>query len=191
MNRFFEKASAKIREGSLTALIRSQIEHHFKLTSKQLRLERSFRVSLGDRDINDEEFKYVTASQVTDHPNYDTNTEDFDFSIITLRNPVNFNEKIQPVCLPGTTTNDYAKEVGIVSGWKAFRDVHRISNIAKQLWVAETHVMTNEICQRIYDATDKMDKIRITDSMLCAWPKGKFACEVNSGGPMTIKENNR
>jgi hypothetical protein len=45
-------------------------------------------------------FVRIVPSSFVRHPNYNSNTEDFDYAIITLSSDVNFTSTISPICLP-------------------------------------------------------------------------------------------
>ena len=50
------------------------------------------------------------------HPDYNTDTLKNDIALLKLEKPVQFNDKIQPVCLP-TKLNAQPGRVGMVTGW--------------------------------------------------------------------------
>ena len=54
-------------------------------------------------------FSYTPAS-FERHPDFNERTEDYDFAIITLAEPVTFNEGVVPICLPSTSNEDNRSE---------------------------------------------------------------------------------
>merc|ERR1711874_185457 len=52
-----------------------------------------------------------------DHPDYNGNTLDNDFSILTLSEAVAFTREVSPACLPSDVSQDFAGQEATVSGW--------------------------------------------------------------------------
>ncbi|CAL4067277.1 unnamed protein product, partial [Meganyctiphanes norvegica] len=83
-------------------------------------------IGIADHDQSNGEDDIVEVTQdVTDiekvikHPQYNCGTQDYDFALIKLSNPLIFNEKnqLRPVCLPENDLKTYEKELGTVTGW--------------------------------------------------------------------------
>ena len=55
------------------------------------------------------------------HPLYDAPSQDFDFAIVTLKNPIPFSSKANAACLPIDPSESYADLDLIVSGWGNLR----------------------------------------------------------------------
>jgi Trypsin len=54
-------------------------------------------------------FRYTPVS-FERHPQFNEQTEDYDFAIITLGEQVDFNDAISPICLTSTTNDDNRQE---------------------------------------------------------------------------------
>ena len=73
---------------------------------------------MGEHDTTDSEADIRTISAITDHPDYDSsNNFAYDFSILTLAEPVTFTDKVSPACLPSDVSQDYAGQEATVIGW--------------------------------------------------------------------------
>lgn len=57
------------------------------------------------------------------HPNYNTNTNDFDLALIHLDHEVSFNDYVMPACLPSTTMS-FNNLICIVAGWGTTKGTH-------------------------------------------------------------------
>ena len=57
-------------------------------------------VLLGEHKITDNKYDRRSISAINLHPEYNQETYDNDYAILTLTEPVTFTEKIRPACLP-------------------------------------------------------------------------------------------
>merc|ERR1719423_238846 len=71
----------------------------------------SISVLVGEHRIDDNSFTRVSLSKITDHPDYNDNTLDNDYSILTLAQPVKFSTTVAPACLPADNSKDFAGEM--------------------------------------------------------------------------------
>ena len=63
---------------------------------------------VGEHDTTDSEADIRTISAITDHPDYDRNNNfAYDFSILTLAEPLTFSSVVAPVCLPSLVSSLY------------------------------------------------------------------------------------
>ena len=67
-------------------------------------------------NINDEHDFIASVSEITNHPNYNSNTQDNDFAILTLSEELTFTDKVSPVCMPDVSRTYYDLDA-VVSGW--------------------------------------------------------------------------
>ena len=61
------------------------------------------KVLLGEHSIDDNSYTIMPISSITDDPNYNDNNFQNDFSILTLKEPVQFSAAIAPACMPSYT----------------------------------------------------------------------------------------
>merc|ERR1719516_866087 len=141
----------------------------------------SISVLVGEHRIDDNSFTRVSLSKITDHPDYNSNTLDNDYSILTLSSPVEFSTTVAPACLPADNSKDFAGEMATVSGWG------RLSSGGNQPTVlneVDVTVQSNSQCMTAYGNS-------ITSNMICAADAGKDSCQGDSGGPLTTMENGK
>ena len=61
---------------------------------------KSMKVLLGEHMIDDNSYTIMPISKITDDPLYNDNNYQYDFSILTLKEPVQFSAAIAPACMP-------------------------------------------------------------------------------------------
>ena len=86
---------------------------------------------------------------------------------------------IRPICLPTDTSDNYAGDKAIVTGWGYTSVANDVSN---KLMEVEVYVKTNDQCKN----KSEYSSSQITSAMLCAnFPVGgKDSCRGDSGGPL-------
>jgi len=141
-------------------------------------------ILLGEHDYYDEEETITLRMQIADifnHPKYNPETVDYDFSLLRLSDPVDFAmyPHIRPVCLPKDPTEDYDGFLATVAGWGATSEGGSTSNYLQS---ADVTVLSNEDCNGAEYAYGGA----ITDRMLCANVEGggTDSCQGDSGGPL-------
>ena len=80
---------------------------HCKLTSATNIVAGATSVNSGSQTIR--------VKNVINHPNYDSTTFAFDYSIAKLTSPLSFNANVRPACLP--TANFVPEGFAVASGW--------------------------------------------------------------------------
>jgi len=125
----------------------------------------------------------------TNHPQYNLQTDDYDFSMLHLTLPVKLGDRAVPACLPDLRFSD-DKLVGkylTVSGWG---NLHGTGyEYPKLLQTVDVPVVSQDDCRRAYLPFGR----KVENSMICAGyiTGGKDSCDGDSGGPLTYKENGR
>ncbi|XP_073670118.1 polyserase-2-like [Paramisgurnus dabryanus] len=125
-----------------------------------------------------------TVSQIIKHPNYDSNTNDNDITLLHLSSPVVFTDYIKPVCLPSNDSTFYNGTSSWVTGWGNIG--YGVSLPSPQtLQEVNVPVIGNRKCKCLYS-----EKETITNNMICAglMQGGKDSCQGDSGGPMVSKQ---
>ena len=113
---------------------------------------------------------------------YKPSTLNNDYIILKLESDLQFNENVQPACLPEATYEPGTSgKTCYVSGWGTLQSGAN-SLPADLQWVG-VPTMTNDQCKNYYNS--------ITDSMICAGFEqgGKDSCQGDSGGPFICNEN--
>ena len=147
----------------------------------------NLQVIVGEHDVeSDSDGVAHDVACIMDHPNYDSDTTDYDYSVLTLSKPVDIEaetSKARVACLPTDKAKDYAGEKLTVSGWGRLESGGDHPTVLHHVQVP---AVTNKKCMTSYYD-------RITDQMLCAGqPEGGIdSCQGDSGGPLTAMENGR
>lgn len=78
----------------------------------------SIVVYVGADSLNDPYATVVRASRVITFSEYDReNPLSYDIAILRLRSPVDYSDKIRPICLPSTNDEPYSGQKLTVAGW--------------------------------------------------------------------------
>jgi len=129
----------------------------------------------------DQDREQISVDKVTDHPNYDSNTLDYDFSLIKLKRravvatPVKMDDGSVEGNYPDDQRGLYAIGFGNMdnTGGDDFPD---------RLMHVEVAYVPNDDCNDAYSGG-------ITPRMMCAADPGQDACQGDSGGPLYDANN--
>uniref|UniRef100_F6S7Y6 MBL associated serine protease 2 n=1 Tax=Monodelphis domestica TaxID=13616 RepID=F6S7Y6_MONDO len=128
------------------------------------------------------------ADAVFIHEGYTHDEANFnnDIALIKLKNHVEINSNVTPICLPrknGSHVN--TNDLGTVSGWgRTERNLR-----ARHLMYVELPVVDQQTCRAAFENKSSGGKpLVLTDNMICAgFPSGgKDACTGDSGGPLAF-----
>ena len=98
-------------------------------TVKQLEIRRKTKVRLGDQKLNDDSNELDMArtyeiNTVIGHPNYGGGSRvKFDLALIFTKEPIQFNDRTKPICLPNqayNSTDKYANQNAKIAGFGIF-----------------------------------------------------------------------
>merc|ERR1712038_1684829 len=120
------------------------------------------------------------ATTFVNHPQYNGNTLDNDFAVITLAVPIELGDKAAAASLPTTATILEVGQPLTVSGWGALSSGGGSPNV---LHAVQVPYITNEVCSESYSEYGG-----VTSNMLCAGnveEGGVDSCQGDSGGPLT------
>lgn len=139
------------------------------------------KIGLGSNSIKHQ--KLIKVSKISVHESFTKNKDsplDGDIAVITLREDVDFNLHIQPICLPQSPPN--VGTTGITMGWGKTEE--KGTNDPNDLLVVSFPVLEDITCQRPYMKL-------FTDNMICAGAieGGKDSCQGDSGGPLLMLED--
>ena len=140
-------------------------------------------VIVGEHDVNaEEDGTRHEVCGVTLHPNWNSETTNYDYAMLRLKEPVQIGNRAVPVCLADSSLEGNAldNKAVTVSGWG------KLSESGSQPTVLHTvnvQAMSNSECQESYGQS------AITDAMLCAGqPEGEIdSCQGDSGGMLSNK----
>uniref|UniRef100_UPI0037E70A6F polyserase-2 n=1 Tax=Semicossyphus pulcher TaxID=241346 RepID=UPI0037E70A6F len=127
-----------------------------------------------------------TVVQIINHPNYNSQTNDNDISLLRLSSAVPFTNFILPVCLAASGSTFFSGIDSWVTGWGNIGSGVPLPS-PQDLMEVEVPVVGNRKCNCNYGVGT------ITDNMICAGLEagGKDSCQGDSGGPMVTKQNSR
>ncbi|XP_076621858.1 trypsin-1 [Colletes latitarsis] len=140
----------------------------------------SIRILEHDRNSTSEtETQTFKVEKVMKHSGYSTYNYNNDIALVRLDQPIRFEGKMRPVCLP-ERAKTFAGLQGTVTGWGALEESGPISETLQEVMVP---ILTNTECR-----ASKYPSRRITDNMLCAGYKegSKDSCQGDSGGPLHV-----
>jgi len=151
-----------------------------------------FDVVLGahNKNVNEPEQQRFSVARLVKHPNWVyPNRYDYyikfnnDIAIVKLATPVQFNNNIQPICLPSSSSDNAADgSFGIVSGWgDLFENQKQGSKELRQVTVP---VVSSTDCSAPYPSLNS------TTSFCAGYTEGgKDSCQGDSGGPFFFKKS--
>ncbi|XP_063697121.1 trypsin-4-like [Culicoides brevitarsis] len=148
----------------------------------------ALKVRVGSSSVGGNEGKIYQVSKITNHPKYNFETYDFDFSIVQLSSPISYSNKVQPVSLPENEEPEVEGTECIVSGWGLTNNPNE-SN--KHLRAVMVPIVNRKTCNdKFKDLED--GSYEVTENMLCAGylEGGRDACQGDSGGPLITKTDN-
>uniref|UniRef100_F7D0J2 Chymotrypsin like n=1 Tax=Monodelphis domestica TaxID=13616 RepID=F7D0J2_MONDO len=160
----------------------SLINQNWVVTAAHCNVSPNHVVVLGehDRSSSAEPIQVRTISKIITYPGWNSNTMNNDLTLLKLSSPVQFTNRISPVCL-NTNSNLPQGLTCVTTGWG------RTSGVANttpaQLQQVVLPLVTVYQCQQYWGS-------RITDAMICAGGSGASSCQGDSGGPLVCRQNN-
>ncbi|KAJ6658148.1 hypothetical protein lerEdw1_001624 [Lerista edwardsae] len=149
--------------------------HCFKLLSPEL-----WRVVIGIHHLYKAE-PHVVASSISNimiHSDYSKHTNENDIALLSLSQAIQYNDYIQPICLPGTSLKVTKEYLCYIAGWGHTDKKDTRKYILQE---AQVNIIPLKIC-------NKRDWYggRIKMNMICAgYENGSVnSCKGDSGGPL-------
>ena len=102
---------------------------------------------MGEHDTSDSVADRHNISAITQHPSYNHDTTDFDFSVLTLAAPVNFSHAAAAICLPASPSSLYTGHMATVIGWG---DTSSEGSQSSTLQEVNVTIISNEQCTTAY-----------------------------------------
>ncbi|XP_055683275.1 trypsin-4-like isoform X2 [Lutzomyia longipalpis] len=129
-----------------------------------------FRVRTGS-SYHGKEGNYAKVKNIIEHPDYNSETVDYDFSIVELDKPLKFNEKCNAIKLPSQDEDVEDETLLVVSGWGETQNTNETNAKLRAVVVPKVN---QENCNKAYSVYGG-----ITDRMICAGFEqgGKDACQ--------------
>lgn len=151
-------------------------------------------VRLGEYDIHTETEPLppidVDVEIIAVHDNYTKRNLHNDIAVIRLKNPIDFAEHIQPICLPNpiqVRQHSKSKQRCVISGWGHTETGGFLSNVPKKVSVP---MIENHECQRLLRKTKLGRRFKLHRTFLCAGGEvGNDACTGDGGGPLMCQDD--
>jgi len=152
------------------------------------------KVGVGEHDKYSKEappkFKEFKVAQIIRRSDYNQGNKDNDIALLKLAEDIEFNEDVQPICLPDSKFNDYTRNWGVVTGWgkTSFNGIS--SHVLKK---AGLEVISNKSKYCVVGALGwgALGMEYPGQEKICGYNEGTDSCQGDSGGPLVYEENGR
>lgn len=128
----------------------------------------------------------VVVQEVTIFSNFSVVNVDFDIALLKLQEPLDLTiREVGPICLPESDDQTYGGVQGTVVGWGTTGENENQADILREVRLPILEAATCEMMM--------VDFFDITETMICAGAEegGKDACDGDSGGPLSVVEEER
>ncbi|XP_022654512.1 trypsin-1-like isoform X2 [Varroa jacobsoni] len=141
---------------------------------------------LGQHRLHEKDLQTIPVTRMIVHKNFNEADFDNDLAVLELKFPVDFSDKVVPICLPDLDEN-FVGQNGFVTGWGKL--AHK-GGLPKILQNVKLPIISREKCQQMFMKSGHVKKIH--EYFLCAgYDEGKLdACEGDSGGPLSVQRPN-
>lgn len=164
------------------------INEEWVLTAAHCGKRPDFYVVAGDYNATDKSGNEQVrqAVQVINHPLYNARGTKWDFSLVRLDAPMQFDSCVGSVCLPEAGADVAENTTCWITGWGTLQSSGGRLPVLQEV---EVDIISNERCVEKFGYTSN----QIDGSMLCAQgmtADGKItdACQGDSGGPLVCEE---
>lgn len=134
--------------------------------------------NLGAEDYHNPEETHAITGWVA-HPQYNTRTLDYDFSVAKLDTEPEPCEHIGSIVMAAPATNMEYSGMASTSGWGYTTQFQQ--STPNLLQYTDIPLVSQKDCQAVWDGV-----IEITDRIQCAGGNSVSSCMGDSGGPLTI-----
>ncbi|EDV91630.1 GH19683 [Drosophila grimshawi] len=154
-----------------------------------MKREDRIMVSLGRHDLdnfNEDGAESRHVLRILNHPEYSTRLAqqpDADIALVTLDQPVIFNDIISPICLWEAAESEILDDIGTVAGWGTDENGNVLTRYPRDV---RAKIVTELECAK------KIKVRKVLGRSFCAGNlDGSGPCLGDSGGGLMIKRNNR
>ncbi|GCB78662.1 hypothetical protein scyTo_0020132 [Scyliorhinus torazame] len=159
----------------------SLINENWVVTAAHCSVSTRHVVVIGDYNkcTADGKSQSISVAKAITHPYWNSNTINYDITLVKLSSPVKFNQQVSPVCLAGTNSIISAGKLCVTTGWGLTNsNAFRTPCILQQ---TSLPILSNVQCQKYWGNM-------ISDVMICAGASGASSCMGDSGGPLVCQE---
>ncbi|XP_044133059.1 acrosin-like [Bufo gargarizans] len=152
--------------------------HCFKANKRSVP---KWKIVIGGHQLSalSQDVQIRSIKSYTEHENYNPRIEAYDIALIELNSPVDYNDYVQPACLPTTTINITIFHPCYISGWGVMAE--KSAETADVLQEAKVNLVDLKRCN-----SSQWYSGMIWDYNLCAGYEegGIDSCQGDSGGPL-------
>jgi ElaB/YqjD/DUF883 family membrane-anchored ribosome-binding protein len=138
-----------------------------------------------DRSTLKEQGSKREVKAIIQHPNFNQNDFDNDISLLKLKSPFTYTEKIQPICVP--TSNLYYMNEAITCFVSGYGTIFAGGPASDALNSVKVPILKNNLCNDWFsESTQGEAKDWVYSNMVCAgYENGHLdGCQGDSGGPL-------
>jgi len=151
---------------------------------------RNFQIVVGQHSKKrpDKYTKKHNVAKIINHPRWNPQTLEHDIAVIKLSEDIQFNDAVQPICLPQSNWIYADGGKFLVTGWGLTSGHGHSSDVLKQA------ILPNHDERSCYWGQWSTYRSRITDGrLICAgWKDGSHGtCQGDSGGPLAKMVNGK
>lgn len=100
-----------------------------------------------------------------------------DIAMMSVTKPIQFSEKVTPICLPDNSFDEPRTSKAIVAGWGAMK--FEGQDLPVMLQDVTLNIVPDSECMKRY----QKKSYKMYKSQFCTWTLKKDACQGDSGGP--------
>ncbi|XP_058452709.1 trypsin-1-like [Malaya genurostris] len=128
------------------------------------------------------EGRLIDINRIVQHPNYNSDSIDYDYSLLNLKEVIEFGSNAKPIALPkqGEAVKDNTRCT--ISGWGNTQSSAESNAVLRAAYVP---AVNQQRCNKAYEIYGG-----VTDRMICAGLRqgGRDSCQGDSGGPMVANK---
>nr|XP_054934396.1 tryptase-like [Dermacentor andersoni] len=128
---------------------------------------------------------YPPVEDFKAHPDYGKCRNGYDIALIKLKEPLDFDQFVRPICLPTHQVHLTNKDA-FVAGWGLTSEV----TIPQWIHYFKTKIVPFHYCRRAYAALLKEDAAGSAE-LVCTQAEYQSICYGDAGGPLTIWQGKR
>lgn len=134
-------------------------------------------VGIGGHNVSAWEGEVIGMKKIEIHPNYNYATDEFDFAVVSLKEPTSHDVNFVKLNADGLYP-----EVGAISRVMGWGDTSVNGTDSDVLLEVEMPIISNAECfELIEEGVGAGNSAPITDDMCCAFKKGYDSCQGDSG----------
>ncbi|EFN87035.1 Serine protease snake, partial [Harpegnathos saltator] len=132
----------------------------------------------------------IKIVEIISHPDYKQPSVYHDIAIMKLETPVTYTAWARPACLPVDLPDIDNDGKAVATGWGRFDWTD--DKYSDDLLKVMLSLVPQQSCNESFfeDGNTQLKRGIVDEWQICAGEEGRDACEVNSGGPLTVFNTN-